>query len=225
MRTALFISTVSLALLAGPARADYIILGMHTDHQIEDGLSLQDVRLSVDLSVSDGLATVTFINMSVASETAVFKEIVIDGHDDDTGTAILWNAVVLTDTQDVAYSVSSHPNGLPGYQAQTSDPMPLIELQAKSSPVQYGIGVGEVLQVRFNTSLANGATMLAYFGALNGGDDTAAYSIGFHAISAQVVNGGSLSGTLPGGSQVPEPATLGMLAFGGLAVLGRKAKR
>jgi hypothetical protein len=220
MRTALLISTVSLALLAGPVRADYIIFGTHTDHQIEDGLSLQDVRLSVDLSVSDGLATVTFTNVSVASETAVFKEIVIDGHDDDTGTAILWNPMVLTDTMDVSYSVSSHPNGLPGYQGQTSDAVPLIELQAQSSPVKYGIEPGEAVQVRFNTSLANGSTILDYFNAFGGGNDTAHYSIGFHAISARAVNGESLSGIA-----VPEPATLGMLAFGGLVMLVRRAKR
>jgi hypothetical protein len=35
-----------------------------------------------------------------------------------------------------------------------------------------------------------------------------------------VVDGGSLSGVA-----LPEPATLGMLAFGGLVILGRKYKR
>jgi hypothetical protein len=218
MKTALLISTVLLALVAAPAHADYIILGTHTDDHIQAGRSLEDVRLSVGLSVNNGLATMTLTNVSVASETAVFKEIVIDGYDDDTHTAILWNAVVLTDTHDVSYSVSSHPNGLPGYQAQTSDA--LIELQAKSSPIKYGIGPGEVLQVRFNTSLVNGSTIQDYFNAFGGGNDTAAYSIGFHAISAQAVCGGSLSGVA-----VPEPATLGMLVFGGLAILGRRAKR
>ena len=225
MKTALIIATVSLALLAGSAHADCIILGTHADDNIVPGRSLADVRMSVGLSVADGMATMTFTNVSVPSETAVFKEIVIDGYDDDTNTAILWNADVLTDTKDVSYSVSSHPNGLPGYQTETSDPMPLIELQAKSSPVKYGLGVGEVLQVRFNTSLGNGSTMQDYFNALDGGNDTAAYSIGFHAISAEVVCGGSLSGIVPDGTPVPEPATLGMLAFGGLAILGRKAKR
>lgn len=225
MKTALLITTVSLALLAGSAHADYIVLGTHADDNIQPGRSLEDVRMSVDLSVADGMATMTFTNVSVPSETAVFKEIVIDGYDDDTDTAILWNPEVLTETNEVDYSASKNSNGLPGYQTQTSDPMPLIELQAKSSPVKYGLGVGEVLQVRFNTSLANGATILHYFDALDDGDDTAAYSIGFHAISAQVVNGGSLSGTVPGNNEVPEPATLGMLALGGLAVLGRKAKR
>jgi hypothetical protein len=220
MKTALLISTVLLALVAAPAHADYIILGTHTDHEIEAGLSLEDVRLSVGLSVNNGLATMTFTNVSVASETAVFKEIVIDGYDDDTHTAILWNAVALTDTEDVSYDVSSHPNGLPGYHTQTSDAVPLIELQAESSPVKYGIGPGEVLHVRFNTSLANGSTIQDYFNAFGGGNDTAAYSIGFHAISAQAVDGDSLSGVA-----VPEPVTLGMLAIGGLAILGRRAKR
>jgi len=224
MKTALLISTVLLALVAAPAHADYIILGTHTDHEIEAGLSLEDVRMSVGLSVNNGLATMTVTNVSVASETAVFKEIVIDGYDDDTHTAILWNAVALTDTEDVSYDVSSHPNGLPGYHTQTSDAVSLIELQAESSPVKYGIGPGEVLQVRFNTSLVNGSTILDYFNAFGGGNDTAAYSIGFHAISAQAVDGGSLSG-VASGVAVPEPATLAMLVFGGLAILGRRAKR
>jgi len=220
MKTALLISTVLLALVAAPANADYIIFGTHADDNVQAGLSLEDVRLSVDLSVNNGLATMTFTNVSVALETAVFKEIVIDGYDDDTNTAILWNAVVLTHTQDVDYSVSGNPNGLPGYQAQTSDAVPLIELQAKSSPVKYGIGLGEVLQIRFDTSLANGSGILDYFDAFGGGNDTNHYSIGFHAISAQAVDGGSLSGVA-----VPEPASLGMLAFGGLAILVRRAKR
>jgi hypothetical protein len=220
MKTALIIATVSLALLAGAAHADYIIFGTHADDNIQPGRSLEDVRMSVGLSVANGLATVTFTNVSVPSETAVFKEIVIDGLDDDTGTAILWAPEVLTDTNAVSYSVSGHPNGLPGYQNETGDAVPLIELQAKSSPVKYGIGVGEVLQVRFNTSLPDGSTIQDYFNAFGGGDDTRHYSIGFHAISAEVVNGGSLSGIA-----LPEPATLGMLAFGGLVVLGRKAKR
>jgi len=220
MKTALIIATASLALLAGTAHADYIIFGTHADDNIQAGRSLTDVRMSVDLSVANGLATVTFTNVSLPSEKAVFKEIVIDGLDDDTNTAILWGPMVLTDTKDVDYSVSSHPNGLPGYQSQTGDAVPMIELQAKNSPVKYGIGVGEVLQVRFNTSLPDGSTIQDYFSAFGGGNDMGHYSIGFHAISAEVVNGGSLSGIA-----MPEPATLGMLAFGGLVILGRKAKR
>jgi hypothetical protein len=220
MKTALIIATVLLALLAGTAHADYIIFGTHADDDIQAGRSLADVRMSVDLSVANGLATMTFTNVSLASETAVFKEIVIDGLDDDTGTAILWDPVVLTDTDAVSYSVSSHPNGLPGYQNETGDAVPLIELQAKSSPVRYGIGVGEVLQVRFNTSLPDESTIQDYLNAFGGGNDVGHYSIGFHAISAEVVDGGSLSGVA-----LPEPATLGMLAFGGLVILGRKYKR
>ena len=220
MKTALIIATVLLALLAGTAHADCIIFGTHADDDIQAGLSLEDVRMSVDLSVANGLATMTFTNVSLASETAVFKEIVIDGLDDDTGTAILWDPVVLTDTDAVSYNVSSHPNGLPGYQNETGDAVPLIELQAKSSPVRYGIGVGEVLQVRFNTSLPDESTIQDYLNAFGGGNDVGHYSIGFHAISAEVVDGGSLSGVA-----LPEPATLGMLAFGGLVILGRKYKR
>lgn len=223
MKTALIISTALFALLAGPALADHIVLGTHTDYPMVAERGLDDVRLSVGLSVNDGLAIFTFTNVSIESEMAVFKEIVIDGYDDDTAAAILWNPVVLTNTDCVDYSVSKHPNGLPGYNTETSDPMPLIELQAKSSPVKYGIGAGEVLEVQFNTSLANGSTMADYFRAFGGGDDTAEYSIGFHAISATVVDGQSLTGIIPGGA-VPEPASLAMLAFGGLAVLYRRVR-
>jgi len=216
MRTALIISTVSLALLAGTASADYIILGTHTDYPVQAGRSLADVRMSVDLSVSNGLATVTFTNVSAASETAVFEEIVVDGYDDDTGTAILWNAEVLTDTHDVRYSLSGHPNGLPGYQTETADA--LIELQAKSSPVKYGIAPGEALQVRFNTSLADGSTLQSYLDAFGGGDDTGHYTIGFHAINAAVVNGESLSGVA-----LPEPGSAMLFLFGTAAILRRRA--
>jgi len=220
MKTALIISTALLALPVGNARADYIIFGTQTDHSIVPGRSLDDVRLSVGLTVNDGLAQMTFTNVSVNSETAVFEEIVIDGYDDDTATAILWQPDVLTHTEYVDYSVSKNPNGLPEYNSETRDLVALIELQAESSPVTYGIAPGEILEVRFNTSLADGSTIDNYFSALGGGDDTASYSIGFHAISSAAVNGESLSGV-----PVPEPATFSMLAFGGLAVLYRKSKR
>jgi len=220
MKKALPVIIVSLAFIAGPAHADYIIFGTHSDDYVQDGLSLEDVRMSVDLSVANGWATMTFTNVSVTGETAVFKEIIVDGYDNDTHAFILWNPVVLTHTNDVDYYVSSHPNGLPGYQTETNDAVWQVELQARSSPVKYGIGPGETLQVAFWTSLANGSTIQDYLDAFGEGDDTAAYSIGFHAISAEAVCGGSLSGVA-----VPEPATLGMLVLGGLAALGRKSKR
>ncbi len=220
MRNALIISVALVALLAGTAQGDHIVLGAHADHPIAPGSSLEDIRLSVGLAVEEGRALFTFANVSVNSETAVFKEIVIDGYDDDDARAILWRPHVLTKSKLVNYCVSRHPNGLPGFNAETRDPVGLIELQAKKSPIKYGLGAGEILEVRFNTSLADGSTIQDYFNSFGGGEDTADYSIGFHAINSSALNGQSLSGAV-----VPEPVTLAMLAFGGLTILLRKTRR
>ncbi len=224
MRTLATLTALTLIGLSSvPALGSIIVYGTHSDTTPIAGADLSDVRLSVDLTVSGGLATMTFTNVSTGLETsAVFKEIVVDTYDDDTGTAILWNPVVLTDTKDVSYSVHTS-NGLPGYQAETSDPYPLVEFRADSSPVKKGIGPGEVLQVQFATLLADGSGILDYLGAFGGGNDTGAYTLGFHAINASILNGESLSGILSTTS-VPEPMTLAMLALGGVGVVLRRRK-
>ncbi|HAU36687.1 MAG TPA: hypothetical protein DCX07_03090 [Phycisphaerales bacterium] len=220
MRTLAILTALTLIGLSSvPALGSIIVYGTHADMTPISGANLSDVRLSVDLTVSGGLATMTFTNVSTGLETsAVFKELVVDTYDDDTATALLWNPVVLTDTKDVSYSVHTS-NGLPGYQTQTSDPYPLVEFRANSSPVKKGIGPGEILQVQFATSLADGSGILDYLGAFGGGNDTAAYTLGFHAISASILNGESLSGTL---TNVPEPMTLAVLALGGVGVVLRR---
>lgn len=213
-----------LAALAGPASAGLIVYGSHSDHSLIPGASLADVQLLVDLEVAGGKATMTFTNASKAPETsAVFKEIVIDTFDDDTNTKIFWNAAILTNTKDVSYSFGKS-NGLPGYHDLTSDATPLVTLQANSSPVKKGIGPGEVLKVSFCTSLANGSTMDDYLATLGGGNDTAAGAIGFHAISASVIRGESLSGITPG-QTVPEPATAALLGLGAVGLARRRKRR
>jgi len=83
--------------LTGYSNADLIVHGSHADYPVIPGGSLDDVRLQVELSVNGGLATMTFTNVSVAPEqSAVFKLIVIDTLDDDTGEAVLWDGSVLS---------------------------------------------------------------------------------------------------------------------------------
>jgi len=211
-----------LAATAAPAGADFILYGSHSDYAPVPGADLADVRLAVNLSVAGGEATMTFTNVSAAPElTAVFKEIVVDTYDDDTGTAILWGGTVLTDTKDVSYTIGES-NGLPGFGPQTRDAFPLAELQAGSPPPRKGIGPGEVLQVRFQTLLPDGAGIYDYFAAFGGGQDTADYAIGFHAISATVVNGESLAGSM---THMPEPATMMLLGAGILVGVLRRTRR
>jgi hypothetical protein len=221
MRILTAVSIAVVLSLGSPLSADLLVVGGNTDHSIVPGMSLDDVRMEVELLASGGIATMTFSNVSVGGETgAVFKEIVLDTYDDDTSTAFLWNPVILTDTADVGYTVGTS-NGLPGYHAQTTDPFPLFEFQAKPSPVKKGIGVGEQLQVQFNTNLADGSNIDDFLAAFGGGSDTAAFVAGFHAISADVVNGESLTGS----TDIPEPGTLALLAVGGSLSLVRRRRR
>ena len=204
------------------ARAGVTIYGTQTDHPIVPGSDLTDVRMDVDLLVAGGVATMTFTNASIWPElSAVFKEIVVDTYDDDeTDGAVLWDPVILTNTPSVSYSWGDS-NGLPGYETLTSDGVFLVEFQADAPPVQNGIGPGEVFQVQFDTSLADGSDIFDYLAFFNGGEDTANYTLGFHAISADVVDGQSLTGVY----EVPEPATVLAGALGLLVLLRwRKAR-
>jgi len=209
--------------LVGYAKGDVIIFGTHTDHPLVPGADLVNVALSVDLSASGGVATMTFTNVSTAPElSAVFKLIVIDTLDDDTATAILWDGSILTSTDDVSYSLEPY-NVLPGYNPVITDGGSMVQLQANPAPPKKGIGPGEVLQMQFNTSLPDGADIFTYFAAFDGGDDTGAHSLGFHAISADVVNGESLSGVVTI-TELPEPATLFLLVVGGAVMLVRRRR-
>ena len=206
-------------MMASPqSQAGLVISGIHSDYAGD----LMAVRMDVDLAVSGGLATVTFTNVSIWPElSAVFKEIVLDTYDDDEATdgTVFWNPVILTNTADVSYSWLDS-NGLPGYQTMTNDGVFLIEFQADAPAVQKGIGPGESLQVQFNTALADGSDIYDYLAFFDGGQDTANYSIGFHAISADVIDGQSLSGMY-----VPEPATILIGATGLLLVFRLRKSR
>ena len=92
---------------------------------------------------------------------------------------------------------------------------------SRSGPFARDLQVdGESLQVRFNTSLPNGSGIADYLAFFDGGADRAFYSIGFHAISADVVNGQSLSGT-----NVPEPGAAALLVFGAAGMIIRRRRR
>ena len=209
---------LSLA-VAGHAKGGLIVYGSHTDEALIPGGSLGDVRLFVELSASGGEAMMTFTNVSIAPETsAVFKRIVLDTVDDDSNQPVLWNGVVLTNTVDVSYSLEPYIV-LPGYNPPIPDDLSMIQLEADPGPPVKGIGPGEVLHVQFDTSLSDGADIFSYLAFFDGGDDTAAYSIGMHAISATVLDGESL-----GGVYIPEPATLSLLALGAMAFLRRRRR-
>lgn len=221
--------TTILALTAvmsvvGSANADFIVYGTHTDHDLAIGAALDDIRLLVELEVDDGIATMTFENDSNGFESsAIFKEIVLDTYDNDTGTAILWNPVIVESPGSFKVKDS---NGLPGYNPVTKESPKLLEFYGKTSGKNgcRGLEIGDTLAVQFRTSLADGSDINDYFNAFSDGCDTAAYSIGFHAISADIVNGQSLSGIVTN-SQVPEPATMALLAGGGITLLLRRKRR
>ncbi len=212
-------AAVVICLVCSFAHAGLIVYGTNATHPIVSGGSLEDVSMTVDMEVLAGIAVMTFTNTSSGAEDeAVFKEIVLDTFDDDTDTAILWGGLVLTDTAEVSYDLVAS-NGLPGYQNETNDAFPLIELRADNPTTKLGISPGEVLHVQFSTSLADGSSITDYVDAFGGGEDTLQYAIGFHAISADTVGGESLSGV------IPEPCTLVLLAGGGVTLVLRRRRR
>ena len=210
-----------LGVLAPAARVEgaFVIYGTHTDHDVADVADLTDVGLSVDLMVLDSVATLTFTNTSEDPEhSAVFKQIVIDTRDDDTDEASLGDGIVLTDPADVSYTIEPYIV-LPGYNPVITDGESMIRLAAAAPAPKKGIAPGEVLQVRFATSLPDGSGIADYFDAFGDGDDTAMYSLGFHAISAAILDGESLSGYV---ADVPEPGTLALIALGIWPVVRRR---
>ena len=212
-----FVGVVLLALLCPAARGSLIVYGGQSDYPLAPGASLDDVRLTVELTVIGEVATMTFVNTSLSE--AVFKEIVVDTCDDDRGLHVLWNPLILTDTADVAYTVRES-NGLPGYHEFTSEVVMLLEFAADSPPPRRGLGVGETLQVQFATSLADGSDIADYLAFFDGGADSSDHAIGFHAISADVVDGESLSGI-----SLPEPASMLLIAVGAPLALQHRNRR
>jgi len=219
-----FILTITVLCLAAlPSQASITIYGTHSDYVPSSG-DLTDIRMTVDLSVAAGIGTMTFTNASVAPETsAVFKEIVVDMYDDDVpvGGDILWGPIILTNTSDVSFTGGAS-NGLPGFEAFTNETPDLYEMQADPPPTSMGLNIGESLVVQFNTSLLDGPDRIYdYLAAFGGGDDTGDHAIGFHAISASIIDGQSL-----GGTYVPEPATMLVVGLGALLlVIGRRVRR
>jgi hypothetical protein len=213
----------ALALLApSDCNAELVIYGSLTAHPVVPGGDITDVRMTVDLSVLGGVATFTFTNTSVLPETsAVIDEIVLDLYDGDlvTGGDVLWNPVILTNTEEVRFSMADS-NGLPGYAPMTIETPPLLELGADPPPSTRGLDIGESLVVQFDTVLPDGPDRIDdYLAWFDGGSDTAAHSIGFHALSASTVDGRSLSGS------VPEPGTMLLAALGAVLLLVRRARR
>jgi len=219
----LFVLALSV-LAASSAEASLIIVGSHTKHSIVPGGSIADVRLKVDLEVNlvGGLniATITFENDSQLSETsAVFKTIYIDlkDDDDDGSPAVLgdaWDVNVRNDLSDATYTAGAY-SVLPGYGSLIEDGPSMIEFTAAGPAPHDGIGPAdpnEKLVVEFQTSLAVGSDIFDYLAYFDEGNDTQMYAIGFHAISADVVDYESLSGAVP----EPASATLFLLGFSGL---------
>jgi hypothetical protein len=218
--TLAIVVAIVVSIAIAPAHASLIVYGSHSDFAPAPGGSLSDVRMLVDMTVTGGVATMTFTNVSTGMETsAVFKEIVIDTYVNDTNTAILWNGKVLSGSYTMADS-----NGLPGFAAYTHETPPLISLLALSPAPKKGIGPGSSFAVEFQTSLADGSTINDYLGAF-GGQDTSNGALGFQAISADVVNGQSLSG-INQRNPVPEPSLMALLTLGGAgAVVMRRGAR
>ena len=215
----LLLAPVCLAELLAPG-PELVVFASQTNHHVVPGGSLDDVRLSIRLSVTDQVATMTFTNASVVPETsAVVKLIVLDLSDDDTGEMVLWNGQVLPAAAEISYSLGPY-NTLPGYNSAITDGSSMIEFQADPPAPSHGIAPGESFQATFQTSLPDGSDIYDYVAFFDGGEDTATYTIGFHAIDAETVGGRSVSGVL-----VPEPATMALLGAGGLALIARRRKR
>lgn len=203
--------------IAGLAQGDLIIYGSRADYTPVPGADLSNVRLAVRLDVVGSTAIMTFTNVSVAPEYSVsFKLITIDTIDDDTGLAVLSNATILTDTKSISYSLDSYSN-LPGYNAEITDGASIVVLVANPPPSKDGMNPDEILQVQFDTILPAGSDIYDYLGFFNGGNDTAEYTIAFHAISSDIIDGESL-----GGAYVPEPITISLLLVGGVALLRKR---
>jgi hypothetical protein len=230
-RYALLLLSTVICLAPLTSGATLVIVGSHCDHTIVGDIT--DVRMAVDVSVAGGIATFTFTNASIAPETsAVIDEIVLDLYDDDVavGGDVLWNPVILTNTADISFTFGDS-NGLPGYMPFTNDTPPLLEFGADPPPSVKGLdmgpmGMGESLVVQFNTVLPDGADRIAdYLAFFDGGSDTAAYSIGFHAVSTSTALDEDGSPASLTGIYVPEPATVLVAGFGVLLVMLRRLRR
>jgi len=220
-RRGLLTSLITAVLLfPSIAGASLIITASHADDPLNAGASLDDIRLEVSLSVTGSQATMTFENASVAPElSAVFKTIVIDTKDDDTDQLVLWNPLVRDDLSDGVYNVGPY-NVLPGFNPMIVDGVSMIELNAANPAPHNGLSPGDRLVVQFDTSLAEGAGIDDYLALFDGGSDTVAYCLGFHAISTDtVVDDGSASGA------VPEPTSVALLAMGLPLFLLRRRRR
>lgn len=201
-------------------RASLMISGNHPGAALSPGASLDDVRLEVSLSVAAGRATTTWTNASVAPEdSAVFKTLFMDLEDDDTGEAVLWNPTVRNDLSDGVYTVGAY-NVLPGFNLLIVDGASMVELNAANPAPHEGIAPGQSLIVEFDTSLPDGSDIFDYLAFFDGGADSEAYCLGFHAISSDtIVNDGSLSG-----AHVPEPTSAILLLAGVGCVFVRRRR-
>jgi len=210
---------VPVLLVCHSSQASLIVYGSRAAQSPVSG-SLSDVRLEVAFSVAGGYATMTFKNVSVATETAVIADIAIDSQDNDTSGIVLSNPVILSGSPGVSFSTGLS-NGIPNFKGsgETSENPKLLALSADSPAPQKGLGLNESLIVRFNTALADGASIDDYFSFFNGGSDTAMYSIAFHAQSC-VTTGSSVSGAYQG--VVPEPATLALMGVGAIGLIRRR---
>ncbi|NLW87097.1 MAG: PEP-CTERM sorting domain-containing protein [Planctomycetes bacterium] len=107
---------------------------------------------------------------------------------------------------------------MPAYKIE--DDVNMLGLFAQSPAPKKGINPGETLMVSFKTSMADGSDIYDYVSMFRGQSD---YVIGFHGISADIINGQSLTGVLR--PEVPEPAITAILAVGAAILLRRRNKQ